>query len=161
MTTARTWLGRVCLFTAALLLAGYAASFLGAPRLILWEMGTSMPRGLYVYAHGMPATRGEVIVLDDAPNWGRSYLMKRVEGLPGQLYCWDEVRLAHRLDDQWMPQVSMTARLMEVPVWKACRRLRDNEYVGYGAGDSYDSRYIGPVSADQIAGVYQLALPAP
>ncbi|WGF91079.1 S26 family signal peptidase [Marinivivus vitaminiproducens] len=144
-----------------MLTIAYGAHALGMPRLVLWEMGTSMPRGLYVYAHGIPAARGETIVLDEAPHWGRSYLMKRVEGLPGQTYCWDEQRQAHRLDDRWMTPVSITSRMMDIPVWQDCRTLDADEYVGYGRGDSYDSRYIGPVTADQIAGVYWLILPRP
>lgn len=138
----------------------FAAPHLGVPRLALWETGTSMPRGLYLYSHGMPAERGETIVLNHAPNWGRSYLMKRVEGLPGQVYCWDEQRQAHRLDDLWMPPVTFTAQMMGIPIWHDCRPLAADEYVGYGQGDSYDSRYIGPVHAADIAGVYRLVLPA-
>ncbi|WGF90985.1 S26 family signal peptidase [Marinivivus vitaminiproducens] len=154
-------LGRILIAMAIVLTLAYGAHALGMPRLVLWEMGTSMPRGLYVYAHGTPIERGETIVLDEAPNWGRSYLMKRIEGLPGQTYCWDEARQAHRLDDRWMPEISITARMMEIPVWRGCRQLGPDEYVGYGAGDSYDSRYIGPVSADAIAGAYRLVVASP
>lgn len=150
-------ISRLLLYVIAPLLTyAIVAPHLGVPSLALWETGTSMPRGLYIYSHGMPAEVGETIVLNDPPNWSRSYLMKRVEGVPGQFYCWDESRQAHRLNDRWMPAVTSTARMMGIPTWRDCRLLGPDEYVGYGQGDSYDSRYIGPVRAAEIAGVYRL-----
>lgn len=154
----RRRLGRLCLMAAVLLALGYGLVLAGVPRLVIWERGTSMPRGLYVYAHGAPFARGDVVVLEDAPNWGRSYLMKRVEGLPGERFCWDAVRGGHWLEDRAMPPISALGRRLEVPVWQGCRRLAADEYVGYGAGDSYDSRYFGPVRAAGISGAYRRVL---
>lgn len=155
----RRVLGRLCLTAAVLVAAGYALAFAGVPRLVIWERGTSMPTGLYVYVHGAPFARGEVVVLENAPHWGRSYLMKRIEGLPGERFCWEEERGGHRLEDRAMPTVSAFGRRLEVPIWQGCRRLATNEYVGYGSGDSYDSRYFGPVEAAEISGAYRLVLP--
>ena len=62
----------------------------GVPPLVLLETGTSMPTGLYVYDHALPAAPGDVVVLAKAPHWGRAYLMKTVVGRGGDVFCWDE-----------------------------------------------------------------------
>lgn len=139
-------------------LALYIPRWFGAPPLVLLETGTSMPTGLYVYDHALPAEPGEVVVLAKAPHWGRPYLMKTVIGRAGDLFCWDEARQAQRLNGRLLPGPSPRARALGVPVWRDCRSLRADEYVGLGAGaDSYDSRYFGPSPAAVIYGVYRLA----
>jgi len=151
--------GRLLLLAAAVLALSFVLRAAGMPRLVLWEYGESMPTGLYVFSHRPPAEQGEVIVMDKAPNWGRSYLMKRVEGVPGDRYCWDAAYQAHRLNGRLMPGISPLARLLEVPVWQGCRQLDVDEYVGYGDSEnSYDSRHIGPIKAAEIAGIYRLVL---
>jgi type IV secretory pathway protease TraF len=133
---------------------------LGIPMLVIWEKGVSMPRGLYVYDHPPPASIGEVIVLRDAPNWGRPYLMKRVVGTGGDCYCWKPEVRKHRLGGAWMPGPSPQAVALGIEAWPGCRRLRADEVVGYGNHpDSYDSRYFGPVTQNRIAGIYRLVLP--
>jgi type IV secretory pathway protease TraF len=132
----------------------------GIPMLVIWEKGVSMPRGLYVYDHPPPASIGEVIVLREAPNWGRPYLMKRVVGAGGDRYCWKPEVRKHRLGRAWMPGPSPQAVALGIKVWAGCRQLRADEVVGYGNHpDSYDSRYFGPVTQNRIAGIYRLVLP--
>ena len=89
---------------------------------------------------------------------GRAYLMKRVMGRGGDVFCWDERRQAQRLNGRLLPGPSPRALELWVPVWKECRALGADEYVGFGEGaDSYDSRYFGPSPAVVIYGVYRLA----
>ena len=149
------------LVLAVIPLAGlslYIPRWFGVPPLVLLETGTSMPTGLYVYDHALPAAPGEVVVLAKAPHWGRAYLMKRVMGRGGDVFCWDERRQAQRLNGRLLPGPSPRALELGVPVWKECRALGADEYVGFGEGaDSYDSRYFGPSPAVVIYGVYRLA----
>ncbi|MEM5709662.1 hypothetical protein, partial [Elizabethkingia meningoseptica] len=129
------------LVLAVIPLAGlslYIPRWFGVPPLVLLETGTSMPTGLYVYDHALPARPGEVVVLAKALHWGRAYLMKRVMGCGGDVFCWDEGRQAQRLNGRLLPGPSARALELGVPVWKECRSLRADEYVGFGEGaDSY------------------------
>lgn len=153
------------LVLATIPLAGlslYIPRWFGVPPLVLYEVGTSMPTGIYVYDHPLPAERGEVIVLEKAPHWNGPYLMKRVAGRGGDVYCWDEARQAPRLNGDLFPGPSARSRSLGVAVWKGCRPLEAGEYVGFGDGvDSYDSRYFGPAPAAVIHGVYRLAWAVP
>jgi type IV secretory pathway protease TraF len=159
---ARCWLlFWIAASTAAIALL-WGPRLLGAPMLVIWERGTSMPHGFYLYAHAAPASRGEIVALDDAPNWGRSYLLKRVAGVGGVRYCWDRDNERHELAGRIMPGPSAQAIALGIKVWTGCRRLRDDEIAVYSDHvDSYDSRYFGPVTQDQIMGVYRLILPLP
>jgi type IV secretory pathway protease TraF len=125
------------------------------PPLLLENTGRSMPVGLYVYDHGPPARRGEIVVLPDPPRFRGPWLMKRVEGVAGELYCWRPALGTHELAGRLMPPPSRLARALGVPVWRGCRRLGPGEIVGYGAGASYDSRHIGPVREAGLWGVYR------
>lgn len=150
---------------AGLIMAGTVAILFGsrqagAPMFALWEYGISMPTGIYVFHHFPPAQRGEVIVMEKAERWSRPYLMKRVEGVEGDVFCWDPERQQHRINGRWMPGPSPLAADLGLSGWEGCRALRPGEYVGYGDHpESYDSRYLGPINEAQIAGVYRLVLP--
>jgi type IV secretory pathway protease TraF len=68
----------------------------------------------------------------------------------------------HVLAGRIMPGPSAQAIALGIKVWTGCRRLRDDEIAVYSDHvDSYDSRYFGPVTQDQIMGVYRLILPLP
>lgn len=125
------------------------------PPLLLENTGRSMPVGLYLYDHGAPARRGEIVVLPDPPLFRGPWLMKRVAGTAGDLFCWDPGRGTHRLAGRSMPPPSALARELGVPVWTGCRRLGAGEIVGYGEGASYDSRHFGPVRESDLWGVYR------
>lgn len=152
----RPWRGLVPLAVVA----AYAAPVLGyAPWPAYWQTGESMPKGLYILQPGAPVERGAVVVLRDPPHFDLPWLMKRVEGVPGDLFCWDGGAGTHRLNGRAMPAPSALARRLGIPVWQGCRRLGPGEVAGYGqSADSYDSRYLGPVSVARLAGVYRLAL---
>ena len=125
------------------------------PPLLLANTGRSMPPGLYVYAHRIPARRGEIIVLPHPPRFREPWLMKRVAGIAGDRYCWHAELGTHELAGRAMPPPSPLARRLGVPVWTGCRRLGPGEVVGYGEGASYDSRHLGPVREAELWGVYR------
>lgn len=135
----------------------YAAPTFGVvPPLALRNDSPSMPEGYYLYAHRLPARVGEVVVLRHPPHFDLPWLMKRVEGVEGDLFCWHPELGTHLLNGRPMPPPSPQARELGIPVWQGCDRLRPGEIVGYGrTADSYDSRYLGPVSTRQLWGVYR------
>jgi type IV secretory pathway protease TraF len=126
------------------------------PPLVLKNTGHSMPLGLYVYDHEPPARRGEIVVLPDPPHFRGPWLMKRVEGVAGDRYCWNSALGTHELAGRLMPPPSGQARSLGVPVWIGCRQLEPGEIVGYGQDASYDSRHLGPVREADLWGVYRL-----
>lgn len=140
--------------------AAYTALVLGfAPWPVYWNTGDSMPHGLYLLQPGAEVARGVDVVLRDPPHFDLPWLLKRVEGVTGDLYCWDAAAGTHLLNGRAMPPPDPRARAMGLLPWQGCRRLEPGEIVGYGqSADSYDSRYLGPVATDHLAGVYHLAL---
>lgn len=138
---------------AALHFAGPAH---GLPPLLLANTSPSLPRGLYRLVHKPPVRVGEVVVLRHPPHHRAPWLMKRVAGTAGALYCWNADLGTHLLDGRPMPPLSRPAVVLEVPVWRGCRRLGSGELVGYGEGASYDSRHVGPVRESQLWGAYEL-----
>jgi type IV secretory pathway protease TraF len=152
----RPWRGMV----GVVVVAAYAAPALGyAPWPVYWNTGASMPKGLYLLQPGAAVERDAVVVLVDPPHFDLPWLMKRVEGVPGDLYCWDAALGTHLLNGRAMPPPDARAAAMGLLPWQGCRRLGPGEIVGYGRSrDSYDSRYLGPVATARLAGVYQLVL---
>jgi type IV secretory pathway protease TraF len=137
-----------------------AAGFCGRRPALLIEVGRSMPRGLYVYRHDIPARVGEVIVRMDPPGFEQPWLMKQVAGTAGALFCWRPDLNTHELDGRLMPQPHPLASSLGLTPWPGCRVLERGEVVGYGrSADSYDSRYLGPVREERLAGVYRLVVP--
>lgn len=143
----------------ALIVAGvaYVSPSLGlAPPVSLLNTGTSMPAGRYLYERTHPVGVGDVVALRYPPHFKLPWLLKRVAGVGGAHYCWRADLGTHTLDARPMPKPAAEALAMGIPVWQGCRTLAADEIVGYGeAPDSYDSRYIGPVTRDRLWGVYQ------
>lgn len=149
---ARLARGGVVLGLAA---AFYAPAWAGSPVLAFWNRGLSAPPGLYVYRHAPPARPGEMVVLRDPPRFRLRWLLKRVEGVEGDRYCWEESSGTHRLNGRLMPPPDPDALSVGIPVWRGCATLARGELVGYGRGaESYDSRYFGPVREADLWGVY-------
>lgn len=145
--------GVVLGLAAAFHAPGWAGS--SVPVLAFWNRGLSAPAGLYVYAHAAPARRGEMVAVRNPPRFRLHWLLKRVEGVQGDRFCWDEVSGAHRLNGRLMPPPDPVALDIGVPVWRGCATLGPGELVGYGRGvESYDSRYFGPVREADLWGVY-------
>jgi type IV secretory pathway protease TraF len=154
----------------AAMIAAWVAPALGVGvPLLLHNTGSSMPLGFYAWHHAAPAAKGEVVVLRDLPHFAWSWLMKRVEGTAGELFCWRPELGTHTLNDRVMPPPDPAALELGLVPWRGCRRLAAGELVGYGQSpDSYDSRYLGPIEEAQLWGVYrpvwveqEVANPAP
>lgn len=135
----------------------YLAPALGiTPPLLYRNDGSSMPQGYYIYAHPPPAARGEIAVLRNPPHFSLPWLMKRIEGVAGDAYCWRPDLGTQTLNGRPMPPPAPAARALGIPVWLGCRMLQAGEIVGYGSSpDSYDSRYLGPVEERDLWGVYR------
>jgi type IV secretory pathway protease TraF len=128
-------------------------------RELVWQNGDSMPKGLYVYAHAPPVEKGEVVILRDPPRFKLPWLMKRVEGVAGDTYCWDAQAGSQRLNGRLMPGPHPKAAELGIDVWRGCRALLPGEIVGYGQSDtSFDSRYFGPVLETRLTGAYRRLL---
>ena len=134
----------------------WSPAWAGVPVLAFWNRSDSAPAGLYVYRHRPPAGRGEMVVLRDPPRFRLDWLLKRVEGVEGDRYCWDEAAGTHRLNGRAMPPPDPDAASGGLTVWRGCVVLGPGELVGYGRSfDSYDSRYLGPVREADLWGVYR------
>jgi hypothetical protein len=91
---------------AAFFLMGFvfmAPTFGLVPPLLFRNDSPSEPLGYYLYAHHVPASRGEIVVLHNPPHFQLTWLMKTVEGVAGDLYCWDEALHTQRLNGRPMP----------------------------------------------------------
>ena len=165
----RPWSGdaarrRLLLVRAAGLAAALAAWFavegwgrLGLPPLLLANPSPSLPLGLYAYAHGLPAARGEIVMWAHPPGYtllgGR--VLKRVVGVAGDTYCWDPELGTQRLNGTPMPAPLRGAVGAGLEPWKGCQRLGPGQVVGYGdSPGSWDSRFFGVVAESDLAGVY-------
>ena len=138
-------------------IAAFLAPALGlAVPLIIRNTGSSMPRGLYVWSHAAPAAKGEVIVVRAPEHFRWSWLMKRVVGTAGDRFCWRPEIGTHFVGARRMPPPSPDALELGLQPWQGCGVLEHGEVVGYGRSpDSYDSRYLGPISEVRLWGVYR------
>ena len=128
---------------------------LGVP-LLIRNTGSSMPRGFYVWSHGPPAAKGEVIVVREPEHFRMSWLMKRVVATAGDRFCWRPEIGTHVVGVERMPPPSLDALEMGLQPWQGCRVLAPGEVAAYGRSpDSYDSRYLGPITETQLWGVYR------
>ena len=95
-----------------------------------------------------------MIVLRDPPHFAWSWLMKRVEGTAGDLFCWRPDLGTHVLAGRIMPPPDPAAQQLGLEPWRGCHRLVAGEVVGYGQSpDSYDSRYLGPIAEGRLWGI--------
>lgn len=145
-----------CLAFVGTMLAYVAPTSGLVPPLLMRNTADSMPKGIYVYSHGGPVARGEVIIVRRPPHFSEGWLVKRAVGIGGDHYCWDPALGTQRLNGRAMPAPLPEAIGMGIPVWRGCRTLSADEVVGYGeTPDSYDSRYLGPVKLETLWGVYR------
>lgn len=153
----------VCL---ALTLAGAAFGLLSlqplAPALI-WNHTESVPIGLYSVEDKTPI-RGDIVVIAPAGALQATFddygvlpagrlLLKELAAASGDTVCRDGVSVTIN------GAVAATARTRTaggraLPQWAGCRTLgADDVVVLTGHVGSFDSRYLGPISAGQIVGV--------
>lgn len=128
-----------------------------------YQFSGSMPKGLYFY-HPLPQViaRGDVVLFSLPEQW-KSYvnqrhwlikdawLMKKVEGIPGDFVCLRYPDL--KINQQVVAHVlSEYAPSQSLPVLNFCRVLGQDEYMLIG-GDSlrsFDSRYFGPLTRQSL-----------
>lgn len=134
-----------------------------APRFI-WNASASLPVGLYriTPATGIAVTDIAVVMPPDGLATfldARGYLprglplLKRVLALGGRTVC------RHGNDIYAYGARYGQARTQDtngrpLPVWQGCRTLRDDEafLMNWDAADSFDGRYVGPLSVTTIVG---------
>ena len=152
----------LALASLALGLIGLAMLADPAPRLV-WNASASAPRGLYLISLGARVTRGDLVLvtLTDAPRRfaaARGYLpdgvpiLKRIAASAGTEICTtdSELTVAGRV----IPRLATDRAQRPLPHWRECRALGPDEVFLLMADvpDSFDSRYFGPVSVNQIIG---------
>ena len=138
------------------------------PPVILNET-PSMAKGAYVRVDDVAKLkRGDIIVMPMNGQF-RDYrvkklgypkdtmLIKRVAGIPGDLVCRQEtaVIIGHKA----VVVAQMDRHGNPLPAWGGCRILLPNEVFLLGDhASSFDSRYFGPVTRDQLVGIYRAAV---
>lgn len=135
-----------------------------APKLVVLNESSSLPRGLYVRALSQVAVRGAVVAVAQPGN-ARAYLaglrmpldvplLKRVAATAGDTAC---AKAGHVDLPHGSLQVHDRDRLGAVlPVWRGCRHLAAGEVFVVGdTPNSFDSRYFGPVPHDGVEGVFR------
>lgn len=165
MITGRPGRRRAVAAGALLGLAALAAPELNrpAPRL-LWNASASLPIGLYRVDPGGRAGLGRTVVYRPTSAQAsllaaRGYLpedvplLKRVAAGEPSVVCRRglDVFIDGRLAARARP-ADRAGRIL--PAWSGCRRLGTTEVflLARAAPDSFDSRYIGPVSRARIVG---------
>jgi conjugative transfer signal peptidase TraF len=157
---AAVMLKRLALTFAAAALVTWPSSEI--PRLV-WNGSASAPLGLYAIVQDCPCPTGTLVLIrapeavaDDLAKRGlltpSMPLLKRVAAGPGQRVCRSETLII--IDD--LP--SARARLHDLsgnplPRWSGCHLLRQTEFFLLNKPPlSYDSRYFGPVTAENVLG---------
>lgn len=162
MTVSLNW--PVAALAGAALLAGAAPASDRLPPAALINESPSLPRGVYVRAPGGQLEAGSIVAIPQPPST-RPYLyslgmpvsillLKRVAAVGGERVCvrgglveTPRHRVRARTRDR---------RGMVLPAWRGCRVLANEELFLLGdTPGSYDSRYFGPVSREDVTGVYR------
>jgi len=152
----------VALGGAAVLLTAIPL-FLDMPLRLIWNASASVPRGLYIVSPAIPRL-GELAVVRPPASVARFMdrrgyvprgipLLKPVAAGPGAYVC----RLGA---DVMVGGVSLATALRAdrlgraLPVWSGCHHLGQGEYFLLAAASpsSFDSRYFGPLSRDDLVG---------
>jgi conjugative transfer signal peptidase TraF len=134
--------------------------------LLLWNRSESEPLGLYARATEQPAV-GSLIAFpappaafpyaDDRMSYLRHMpILKQVAAAEGDLVCTQGATLAVN-GRRLAPIYPVDPRGRRLPQWRGCRRLTAGEFFVFSnrIPNSFDSRYYGPVSAQNVLGVYR------
>ncbi len=132
-----------------------------APKILLWNATASVPEGLYLLRPLAAVSRGDLVV-SRLPKGAetlaaeRHYLprtvplIKPVAALQGQTVCREGLRVTI---DGREAAVALAADHLRrpLPVWTGCLRLSAGQVflLNPAVGDSFDSRYFGPVDASK------------
>lgn len=163
-----SWVGAAAGVIAAGVGIAVLLTLLAPPRpLLIWNISSSAPIGLYTVGGGRPPVRGDLVAARLAPPWralgsARRYipanvpLIKRVAAGAGDRACTtgadiavNGATVARRL------QIDGAGRPM--PHWSGCVVLRPGEYLLLMPGPaSFDGRYFGPTAESDIVGKVHL-----
>lgn len=132
------------------------------PRLV-WNASASAPRGLYAVTRGAPLARGDMVIAWAPPGpralaAKRHYLprnvplVKRVAALPGDRVC--AIGGFIFVDGRGVAaRRARDAAGRPMPWWRGCATLKDGALLLLmDAPASFDGRYFGPTSPDQLVG---------
>lgn len=149
----------MALFFATLLVA--ALAFKPTP-VIVWNASSSVPVGWYWVEKRQPKA-GDIAVVRP-PEWVRLYMSSRGY-LPEDVWLLKPVFAGSRavicrfatyvfVDGNLVARAKKWDRQEQIlPVWKGCRTLESDEvFLLAKPKNSFDSRYFGPVSRNQIIG---------
>jgi type IV secretory pathway protease TraF len=138
------------------------------PPVILNET-PSMAKGAYVRVDDVAKLkRGDIIAMPINGRAGNylvrklgypkdTMLIKRVTGISGDLVCRQETAVT--IGNNSIVAVRMDRHGNSLPVWGGCRVLLPNEVFLLGDhASSFDSRYFGPVTKDELVGIYRAAV---
>jgi conjugative transfer signal peptidase TraF len=142
-----------------------APAFQDHPPFIINET-VSMAKGVYAYTDNVNAIKRMDIValkmtiganaylVDELGYPKRTLLIKRVAGLPGDVICRHGMRVT--VNAQTVNAQSKDRLGNLLPVWDGCAVLRPNQVFLLGDHpSSFDSRYFGPVTKEQLLGTYR------
>ena len=151
-----------------LVVVGIAAALMTIPMprcpLVLYNRTPSLPIGWYIYC-GASIHRGDVVAFALPPTaWSyarlrgestRVLLLKHVLAIRGDLVSTLHGEL--RINGAFVGSIAaVDSAGRPLPQWMACRILADDELlVGSTHPRSFDSRYFGPIHANQVLGLYR------
>jgi conjugative transfer signal peptidase TraF len=146
--------------------AGLAMASLALPerRPLIWNITHSVPTGLYWVSDKGNLSVGDRVAIEPTPDVRkllaeRGYLplgvplLKRVGASAGQTICRDGYDLT--IDGKLAALVRKQDRAgRPMPVWTGCIVLGEDEVflLNPAQPDSFDSRYFGPLSAENVIG---------
>jgi conjugative transfer signal peptidase TraF len=132
------------------------------PKLV-WNATASMPVGLYAIVSTRDPALGDTVLARVPEAWRaladrRAYipagvpLIKRVAGVPGDKVCaWGSRISVNSRQLAW--RLAHDARQRALPWWEGCLTLRDDAvFLLSSDPSSFDGRYLGPTSRDDILG---------
>ena len=155
---------RTALFAGSVALAALATLFVPVTHHLVWNASPSIPTGFYAIRGKTSLHVGERVAIEPPPELrrlmrDRGYLpdgvplLKRIAAVSGQRIC----RFAHgvTIDGELVGAARAQDRAgRPLPAWFGCHRLRTGELfvMNPAAPDSFDGRYFGPLSIDDVIG---------
>ncbi|ARR57684.1 hypothetical protein HY78_29750 (plasmid) [Rhizorhabdus wittichii DC-6] len=148
--------------------AAAAAAVAALPHpVVLYNPSPSIPTGYYVRSGEEPG-KGRLIAFH-VPALGRDYanayvpylmrgsIIKPIVASAGDTVCTTGPEGLTINGEAVAGIVDRDPRGVQLPHWRACRRLRQDEYfvLSTRIPNSFDSRYYGPVSRTEIIGTFR------
>lgn len=135
-------------------------------KLVIYNPTSSVPTGFYHYA-GKNFEIGEVVLfltpdvvkeytLRNHSSEGFEHFLKPILAKENDHLCFKDNKFL--LNGKAFANVkTLDSRGNELPVWKECRKLSQNEVFVFSdrVENSFDSRYYGPIEINRIIGVFK------